>query len=73
MTKEECFKEITSTHKWYIGVYSQGYASQLVQRFNSGLLKQSTIEAFLNKFGYVKAQEATYKKSDGKPINLKTK
>lgn len=73
MKQQEAFNKITREHKWYVGVYSQGYASQIIQRFNAGQLKQSTIEAFLNKFGYVKIQEATYKKADGKPNNLKTK
>lgn len=62
MNKEQAFKEITSTHKWYIGKYSQGYASQLIQRFNSGQLKDKTIDAFLNKFGYFKIKEAEYGK-----------
>lgn len=62
MTQNEAFKKITSELKWYIGHYSQGYASQLVQRFNAGQLKQSTIDKFLRKFGYSKIEEAKYKK-----------
>lgn len=73
MTQQEAFENITRPLKWYIGVYSQGYASQIVQRFNAGQLKQSTIDSFLKKFGYVKEREAEYKKLDGKPKDLNTK
>lgn len=74
MTETEVFNKITSEHKWYIGYYSQGYASQLISRYNSGQLKQSTIDNFLNLFGYVKVQDAQYEKQlEGKPSNLKTK
>lgn len=62
MTKEEAFKEITSKHKWYIGHYSQGYASQIVQRFKAGLLKEKTINKFLERFGYVIIREQEWEK-----------
>lgn len=64
MTQEQAFKEITSELKWYIGHYSQGYASQLVQRFNAGHLKQSTIDNFLKKFGYELKTEAQWEKKN---------
>lgn len=74
MTQSEAFKQITSEHKWYVGKYSQGYASQLVQRFDAGQLKQSTIDNFLNNFGYFKVKDAEYTKQlEGKPSNLKMK
>lgn len=74
MTKTEVFNQIISQHKWYIGIYSQGYASQLIQRFKSGLLKQNTIDSFFKNFGYFEIREAEYvKKIEGKPSNLKTK
>lgn len=73
MTQKQAFNEITSELKWYIGIYSQSYASQIVQRFNAGLLKEKTINDFLSHFGYLKIKEAEYKKAEGKPINLKTK
>lgn len=74
MNQTEVFNKITSEHKWYIGHYSQGYASQLVSRFKSGQLKKSTIDSFLEKFGYVKVKEAEYSlQLEGKPSNLKTK
>lgn len=57
MTKAEAFKEITSQHKWFIGHYSQGYASQLVQRFKAGQLKAKTVDKVLKKFGYNKVAE----------------
>ena len=60
MTEKEVFNKITSQLKWYYGIYSQGYASQLVSRYNNGQLKQSTIDSFLETFGYVKSSEAQY-------------
>jgi len=60
MTEKEVFNKITSEHKWYIGHYSQGYASQLVSRYNNGQLKQSTIDSFLETFGYYKIKDAEY-------------
>jgi len=62
MTKEEAFKEITSKLKWYQGHYSQGYASQLVQRFKAGTLKSGTLDAFLGRFGYEKVKEEEWGK-----------
>lgn len=52
MTKSQAFQEITSQHKWYVGHYSQGYASQLVSRFKAGQLKTKTINKILHDFGY---------------------
>lgn len=52
MTKEQAFEEIISEHKWYIGHYSQSHASQLIQRFKAGMLKDKTINSLLHKFGY---------------------
>ena len=74
MTKTEVFEKIISQHKWYVGVYSQGYASQLIQRFKSGLLKQKTVDLFFSNFGYFEIREAEYvQQLEGKPSNLKTK
>jgi len=74
MTEKEVFNKITSQLKWYIGHYSQGYASQLVSRYKANQLKQSTIDSFLETFGYVKSSEAQYTlQLEGKPSNLKTK
>ena len=66
MTEKEVFNKITSQLKWHIGHYSQGYASQLVSRYNSGQLKQSTIDSFLETFGYVKCSEAQYEQVKSK-------
>lgn len=60
MTEKEVFNKITSEHKWYVGKFSQGYASQLVSRYNNGQLKQKTIDSFLKTFGYVKIKDAEY-------------
>lgn len=74
MNQQEAFNKITSEHKWYVGKFSQGYASQFIQRFNAGLLKQKTIDNFLEMFGYYKVKEAEWNKQlEGKPSNLKTK
>lgn len=60
MTEKEVFNKITSEHKWYVGFYSQGYASQFISRFKAGQLKQKTIDDFLRFFGYYKIEEAQY-------------
>ena len=74
MTEQEAFNKITSQLKWHIGHYSQGYASQLVSRYKANQLKQSTIDSFLETFGYVKVKEAEYSlQLEGKPNDLKTK
>lgn len=74
MTKEEVFKTITSQHKWYIGYCSQGYATQLIQRFEDGRLSEKTIEKIFNHFGYcVSTPKQWVKQLEGKPTNLKTK
>lgn len=52
MNKDEVFKAITSEHKWYLGYCSQGYATQLIQRFEDGRLSDKTIEKLFNHFGY---------------------
>lgn len=62
MSEQEAFKEITSELKWYIGHYSQGYASQLKQRYAAGQLKQSTVDKILNEFGYSKIETAQWSK-----------
>lgn len=74
MNQTEVFNKIVSEHKWYVGKFSQPYASQLVARFHANQLKQKTIDDFLQLFGYVKVTEAEYTlQLEGKPSNLKTK
>jgi len=58
MTQDQAFYEITDKLKWYIGYCSQGYATQLKQRYKAGQLKQSTINKILNDFGYHKITPA---------------
>lgn len=60
MNQTELFNKIVSEHKWYVGKFSQPYASQLVARFKAGQLKQKTIDEFLQLFGYEKTTEAQY-------------
>ena len=62
MTKKEAVSSIICELKWYVGVYSQGYASQFVQRFKAGQLKEKTVDAFLEKFGYEKVKEEEWEK-----------
>ena len=57
MTKQQLFNKITSQPKWYEGHYSQGYASQLVQRFKMDMLKESTLHRLFHKFGYKKLKD----------------
>lgn len=64
MNQTEVFNKITSEHKWYVGKFSQGYASQIIARYNAGQLKQKTIDDFLKKFGYVKTREAEYEQKN---------
>lgn len=70
MTKSQAFQEITSQHKWYVGHYSQGYASQFTSRFWAGQLKDSTVSKFLEKFGYVLEKEEQWGKA---PVNTMEK
>lgn len=73
MTQKEAIAKIISEPKYYIGIMPQSTASNFIASWRKGMSKQKTIDEFLLKFGYVKRQEAQYHKSDGKPINLKTK
>lgn len=74
MTKSEAIEKIISEPKWYIGILPQSTASNFVASFRKGMAKQSTIDNFLQLFGYVKIKEAEYEKQlEGKPSNLKTK
>lgn len=62
MTKKDCIEEIISEHKFYVGVVSQGYASNFIQRFRAGQLKEKTINSFLEKFGYERVKEEQWEK-----------
>lgn len=63
MNKKEVFKEITSQHKWYVGYCSQGYATQLVQRFEDGRLSEKTIKKMFKHFGYYISTHTQWKKN----------
>lgn len=56
MTAEQAVNEITSEVKYYIGVYPQSTASDLVKRFRNGSITLNKLEEFLNNFGYVKRE-----------------
>ena len=74
MNQNQVFKEITTPLKWYVGYCSQGYATQLIQRFEDGRLSDKTIERLFNHFGYVVSRPTEWvKQLEGKPSNLKTK
>jgi len=62
MTQDEAIEQIISEPKFYIGRIPQSTASNFVASWRKGMAKQSTIEAFLNKFGYFKIKEAEYTK-----------
>lgn len=75
MTESEAIQQIISKPKYYLHVgMTQSQAASFVRSWRGGSAKRETIEAFLNKFGYVKTREAEYTKQlEGKPNNLKTK
>lgn len=73
MNKDEAIKEIISKPKYYVGVMPQSTASNFVASWRKGMSKQSTIDDFLKKFGYVKIKEAQYHKSYGKTNKLNIK
>lgn len=60
MTQSEAIEKIISEPKFYIGKMAQSTASNFVASFRKGMSKQSTIDKFLQTFGYVKCAEAQY-------------
>lgn len=77
MTEQQVINEITSKPKFYLYAeppIPQSTASNFMASYRRGISKQSTIDAFLERFGYSKISEAQYSKDlEGKPNNLKTK
>lgn len=74
MNQSEAIEKIISEPKFYIGKMHQSTASNFVISFRKGMSKQSTIDSFLETFGYYKTSEAQYTQQlEGKPSNLKTK
>lgn len=63
MTQDEAIEQIISETKFYIGKMPQSTASNFVASYRKGMAKQKTIDSFLEKFGYVKTQEAQWEKS----------
>lgn len=61
MTQDEAIHKIISKPKFYIGVMPQSTASNFVISWKKGMVKQKTIESFLQTFGYVLDKPATYK------------
>lgn len=58
MTEQEAINEITSELKWYVGVMPQSTASNFLASYRKGMAKKSTINNFLDRFGYkIKTEE----------------
>jgi len=66
MTQSEAIEKIISEPKFYIGKINQSTASNFVASFRKGMSKQSTIDSFLETFGYVKIKDAEYEQIETK-------
>lgn len=66
MTQQEAIEKIISEPKFYIGKVPQSTASNFVASFRKGMSKQSTIDSFLETFGYVKIKDAEYEQVKNK-------
>lgn len=66
MTQSEAIEKIISEPKFYIGKMAQSTASNFVASFRKGMSKQSTIDSFLETFGYVKIKDAEYEQIKNK-------
>lgn len=64
MNEKQAFNQITSQKDWWQGYCSRSYATQLVQRYEAGLLKQKTINKLLTDFGYTVVVPAQWVKLD---------
>jgi len=62
MNQEQVFKLITGTKKWYVGVYIQQTASEIVKRYKNKTLSHEKLTELFNKFGYIKTIEEWQKK-----------
>ena len=62
LTLEEVINQITSEHKYYVGVMPQSTAANFVKRFREGKAKRKTAIEFIARFGYEVAQEELYEK-----------
>jgi len=61
MTIDEVIREITSKHKFYIGVMSQPAAGMFLKRYQEGTARHETVLKFIESFGYEVDNPATYK------------
>ena len=77
MTEQQAIEEIISKPKYYLYAnppMNQSTASNFIASWRKGMSKQSTVEAFLNRFGYVIVEPTKWgKQLEGKPKDLKTK
>lgn len=62
MTLDEVIQEITSEHKFYVGVMPQSSVSLFLKRYREGRVKRKTVIAFIQKFGYDETVAAQYGK-----------
>lgn len=62
MSEKDAVKELTSQLKWYVPHRSQSWASQFLTRYESGAVKQKTVDKLLNDFGYEIEKEREWKK-----------
>lgn len=61
MTKEEVLTKITTTPKYYAGIFEQSYASNTVKAIKAGTCKPDTEAKFFEALGYTIEQPAQYK------------
>ena len=64
MTKKEILKQLRATPKAYVGIMPQSTYANLLRKIEAETCKQSTIDNFFEKMGYVKVKEyqAEYEK-----------
>lgn len=53
-TSGQVIKEITSEHKWYIGVLSQSMGWRFMNSWKKGKLKPSTVAKVIKNYGWRK-------------------
>lgn len=63
MTIDEAIQEITKEPKWYIGKLNQSTASNFLASYRKGMAKKTTIDNFLNTFGYELKSEEQWQKN----------
>lgn len=63
MTVKEAIEEITKEPRWYDGKMHQSTASNFLASYRKGMAKKSTIDNFLNTFGYELKYEEQWQKN----------